>query len=121
MPPAASPTLRQRELAARLRQLRMQRGISVAEVAQRLMISPAKLSRLETGARPPQLRDVRDLCILYEVSEEVVTELLALAREAREPGWWQRYDLISSGDVYVGLEASAVSVFNFESTLVPGL
>jgi transcriptional regulator with XRE-family HTH domain len=121
MPPAASPTLRQRELAARLRELRVRSGMSVADVAARLLISPAKLSRLETGARPPQLRDVRDLCTLYEVPSTVVTELMTLARQAREPGWWQRYDVIAETNTFVGLEASAVSVCSFESSVIPGL
>jgi transcriptional regulator with XRE-family HTH domain len=121
MPPAASPTLRQRELAARLRELRVRSGMSVADVAQRLLISPAKLSRLETGARPPQLRDVRDLCTLYDVPTAVVTELMTLARQAREPGWWQRYDVIAETNTFVGLEASAVSVCSFESSVIPGL
>lgn len=121
MPPAASPTLRQRELAARLRELRVRSGMSVADVAQRLLISPAKLSRLETGARPPQLRDVRDLCTLYEVPSTVVTELMTLARQAREPGWWQRYDVIAETNTFVGLEASAVSAYSFESSVIPGL
>lgn len=117
----ATPTVRQRELAARLRNLRLASGMSVADVAERLMISPAKLSRLETAARPPQLRDVRDLCGIYGVRDEVVNELLTLAREARQRGWWQRYELIGEADTYTGLESSAVSMSNFESLLVPGL
>lgn len=121
MAPAASPTLRQRELAARLRRLRLENGMSVAEVAERLMISPTKVSRLETASRTPQLRDVRDLCALYGVSPEIVEDLLALARGARERGWWQSYELPPETNTFVGLEASAASLRIFELGLVPGL
>jgi transcriptional regulator with XRE-family HTH domain len=64
-----NPTIRQRELGKRLRELRNQRGLTVEDVAERLLCSATKISRLETGARRPSLRDVRDLCSLYEVNE----------------------------------------------------
>ena len=40
----------------------------------------------DRGARPT-LRDVRDLCEIYEVGEDTSAELMELARQAREPGW----------------------------------
>lgn len=68
---ATSPTVRQRELGKRLRELRNQHGVTVEEVAERLLCSATKISRLETGARRPNLRDVRDLCGLYDVDDLV--------------------------------------------------
>lgn len=62
---ATSPTVRQRELGKRLRQLRNQHGLTVEDVAEKLLCSPTKISRLETGTRRPSLRDVRDLTGLY--------------------------------------------------------
>ena len=41
----ASPTVRRRELAARLRKLRADAGLTVEQVAEQLMCSPAKVSR----------------------------------------------------------------------------
>ncbi len=64
---ATSPTVRQRELGKRLRDLRNQHGLTVEDVAEKLLCSATKISRLETGARRPSLRDVRDLCELYDV------------------------------------------------------
>ena len=61
---ATSPTMRQRELGKRLRDLRSQRNLTVEDVGERLLCSATKISRLETGARRPSLRDVRDLCNL---------------------------------------------------------
>src|SRR5580704_18747597 len=77
-----SPTVRQRELGKRLRELRSQHDLTVEDVAEKLLCSATKVSRLETGARRPSLRDVRDLCVLYGVDEAASTELMSLARGA---------------------------------------
>ena len=46
---ATSPTVRQRELGKRLRELRNQRNYTVEFVADKLLCSATKISRLETG------------------------------------------------------------------------
>lgn len=104
-----SPTVRQRELGLRLRTLRLGHGWTVEEVAEKLLCSTAKISRLETGARPPILRDVRDLCALYGVDEAGAAELMKLSREAREQGWWTRYDDLKLSP-YIGLEQQAATI-----------
>ena len=58
----ANPTVRQRELAARLRELRTGLDLTVDQVAGKLLCSPTKVSRIETASRRASLRDVRDLC-----------------------------------------------------------
>ena len=115
-----SPVARQRELGTRLRALRNQRGMTVEEVAARLLCSTTKISRLETAARRPSLRDVRDLCVLYEVDEPTSHELMGIAREAREPGWWTQYDDLNL-DPLIGLEQEAVSITCYSINYVPGL
>jgi transcriptional regulator with XRE-family HTH domain len=102
----ASPTLRQRELGLRLRKLRTELGLTVEDVAEKLMCSTAKISRMETGARRPVLRDVRDLCNLYHVDESAAADLMRLTREAREQGWWTQYEDLKLSP-YIGLEDSA--------------
>ena len=81
---ATSPTVRQRELGKRLRDLRNQHGLTVEDVAEKLLCSATKISRLETGARRPSFRDVRDLCGLYGLDDPTSAEFMDLAREARE-------------------------------------
>ena len=89
-----SPTVRRRELGALLRRLREDRGMSVKQVTERLLCSPSKVSRIETGQRGATLRDVRDLCDLYGVADQTERDqLMRLAREGKEQGWWQSYDL----------------------------
>jgi transcriptional regulator with XRE-family HTH domain len=116
----ASPTLRQRELGTRLRQLRNGLGLTVDEVGNKLLCSPTKISRVETGARRPSLRDVRDLCALYGVDEVTSAELMNLAREAREEGWWTHYGDLKL-DPYIGLEQEATSITAYSMYYVPAL
>ena len=117
---AASPTVRQRELGTRLRQLRNELDLTVDEVADKLLCSATKISRVETGARRPTLRDVRDLCGIYGVSESATAELMDLARKAREQGWWNQYDDLKL-DPYIGLEQEATSITCFSMYYVPAL
>jgi hypothetical protein len=75
---------------------------------------------METGHRGATPRDVRDLCDVYEVTDPAQRDhLMALAREGKQQGWWQAYDLTYAR--YVGLEAEAVSIRDYQSSVVPGL
>jgi transcriptional regulator with XRE-family HTH domain len=121
VPEVRSPTVRRRELGALLRKLRTEKGLTVEQAADQLMFSMSKLSRMETGHGAPSRRDIRDLCALYEVTDEAERKrMMNLAVEGRQAGWWQSYDLNQFAD-YVGLEADAVSVKNYQSILIPGL
>jgi transcriptional regulator with XRE-family HTH domain len=115
-----SPTVRQRELGMRLRELRNDRGLTVEEVADKLLCSASKISRAETGARKPTLRDVRDLCQLYNVGAAESAQLMELAREARQPGWWTQYDDLRISQL-IGLEQEATSITCFGMYFVPAL
>ncbi|MFG1942305.1 helix-turn-helix domain-containing protein [Nonomuraea sp. NPDC048826] len=115
---SANPTLRQRQLATRLRELRHGSGLSIAEVAGALLCSPAKISRIETAQRRVSLRDVRDLCRLYRVENS--SELMALAKDAREQGWWQDGEDVDFRPV-PGLENDAIRISEYETTTIPGL
>lgn len=115
-----SPTVRQRELGKRLRDLRKERGLTVEDVGKQLLCSAAKISRLETGARRPNPRDVRDLCKLYEVDESTAAELMNLVKEARAQGWWTQYEDLNL-DPYLGLEQEAVAITCYAMHYVPAL
>jgi hypothetical protein len=94
--------------------------MTVEEVAASLLCSATKISRLETGARRPNPRDVRDLCRLYSVDEPTTAELMSLARGAREHGWWTEYEDLDL-DPYIGLEQDATTITCFSVYYVPGL
>ncbi|HTU77076.1 MAG TPA: helix-turn-helix transcriptional regulator [Trebonia sp.] len=116
----ASPTVRQRELGLRLRKIRTELSLTVEDVAAKLMCSAAKVSRMETGARRPVPRDVRDLCELYNLDAATSAELMNLTRQAREQGWWARYDDLDLYP-YIGLEQSASSITHYSMSWVHAL
>lgn len=116
---ADSPTVRRRELGALLRALRTEAGLTVEQVADQLLVSSSKISRLETGRRGANARDIRDLCDIYGVTDAAREHLLELAHEGRDQAWWQPFDL--PYETYVGLEAAATEISDFEPGLFPGL
>ena len=120
MPEVHSPTLRRRELGALLRALRNQKGLTVEQVAESLLCSPSKVSRMETGQGGATARDVRDLCNLYDVTDEAERDrMMTLAREGKAPARWQRYELAYA--TYAELEEEALAISAFQSSGVHGL
>lgn len=103
-----------------MRRLREAAGITIDAVAERLECSSSKISRVETGHTTATPRDVRDMLLIYGVSETESEELVQIAREARQRGWWHPYNSVLSG-AYVGLEAAARCVRAYEQQVVPGL
>jgi transcriptional regulator with XRE-family HTH domain len=120
VPEVRSPTVRRRELGALLRALRNEKGLTVEQVAERLLCSASKVSRMETGHGIATPRDIRDLCDLYDVADQAERDrMMQLSHDGKQQGWWQSYDLPYS--TYVGLEAEAVSISDFQSSVMPGL
>ncbi|GFH38275.1 helix-turn-helix domain-containing protein [Streptomyces pacificus] len=116
-----NPTVRRRRLGQELRRLREQKGMTAEEVADRLLVSQSKISRLENGRRSISQRDVRDLCGVYEVEDRrVVDSLMQMAKDSRQQGWWHAFGDIPYS-VYIGLETDAASLRVYESLIVPGL
>jgi transcriptional regulator with XRE-family HTH domain len=120
VPEVRSPTVRRRELGALLRALRNEKGLTVEQVAERLLCSTSKMSRMETGHGVATIRDIRDLCNLYGVTDEAERDrMMKLAVEGKQQAWWQSYELAYA--TYVGLEAEAVDISGFQSSVVHGL
>jgi transcriptional regulator with XRE-family HTH domain len=119
---AAGPTVRQRQLGKRLREIRAEKNLTVDAVAKELECSPSKISRLETATRRPNPRDVRDLCRFYGLDEDESAELVELAREAKEPVWWQEFPDVGLALMpYIGLEQDASAITSFAAFYVPAL
>ena len=117
-----SPTLRLKRLASELRGLREQAGMTTEQVERHFEWGTGKVSRLENRkAIRPMVQDIRSLLDLYGVTDERVREgLLALTRQARERGWWQKYRDVFSGS-YVDVETEASVISNYEPMIIPGL
>jgi len=110
-------------LGQELRQLREAADLTIEEVARRLEVSPAKISRIETGRVSVRPRDVSDLLDQYEIYGMSRDDLLTLTREARQQGWWHSYsDVLSEGtDIWVGLETEAETIHLYQIQFIPGL
>jgi transcriptional regulator with XRE-family HTH domain len=121
--PDQNPTLRGRRLALELLHRREATGMSREEVARQLEWSTSTLFRIETGRSRPQPGNVRVLLELYGVTGPERNGLIQLAREARKPGWWHSFrDVLPNPyEVYIGFEAGAATIRNFEPIVIPGL
>lgn len=121
---SGGPTVLRMLLGAHLRRLREAQGVTREDAGWEIRSSESKISRMELGRVGFKERDVADLLTLYGLDdEEERTRLLALARDANNPGWWHRF-----GDVlpnwfqsYLGLEAAAALIRTYEVQFVPGL
>ncbi|GIH13258.1 helix-turn-helix domain-containing protein [Rugosimonospora africana] len=115
-----SPTVGRRRLGLELRRLREASGLTIEMVADRLECSSSKISRIETGHTGVTPRDVRDMLAVYGLRGPAADELVQVARDARQKGWWHLYGTVLTG-AYVGLEAAASSIRSYEVQVIPGL
>jgi transcriptional regulator with XRE-family HTH domain len=120
---AASPTVLRRQLGAELRRMRERTQRTVTDVAHELGWSESKLSRVETAHSGIRAADLQRLCELYGTEESERKRLSALAHQARQRGWWEAYGdaLPNAYETYIGFEAEATAIFNYEAQVVPGL
>jgi transcriptional regulator with XRE-family HTH domain len=118
-----NPIVRRRRLGTELRVLREAAGKTSEEVAEHLGCAQSKISRIENGRSPVSPGDVRLMLEFYGVEGDRVDQLVGLARESKQKGWWQPYAsaLPKSLQTYIGLEAEAKLLRTYESQLIPGL
>jgi transcriptional regulator with XRE-family HTH domain len=121
--PTEGSVLGRRRLAHDLRRLRIDAARTITEAADHLECSPAKVSRIETGAVGVTVQDVRALAEFYDVDAAHRDELYGLVRQARKRGWWHAYSDVLPPDsaTLYGLEESAASIQLHSPSLVPGL
>ncbi|WP_232534042.1 helix-turn-helix transcriptional regulator [Plantactinospora sp. KBS50] len=123
MAPRQSPTVKRRRLALTLRQLRERAGLSAAEAARAVEHDTSWLSRIETAEVRPHPNDVRALLALYGVDESQAEAVVAVARQARQRGWWQQYSNVLPDwfVTYLGMESEASAIRSYQCQTVPGL
>jgi hypothetical protein len=92
-------------------------------VARALGWSPAKISWYELGQTnfPPD--EVEKLLDFYGVAEPRRSQMLTLAAEAGQRGWWEEYSDVLAPEFmeFVGLEAEADSMAHWQVSVIPGL
>lgn len=118
-----SPTLRLRRLATMLRKAREDTGLTSAQVAARFKWSPGKVSKMETTEtkriNPPDLDKLMDL---YKITDaERRATMQALAKDARQRGWWSKYKEVFTDRALPDFEAEASLIQTFQAQIIPGL
>ena len=85
--------------------------------------SVSKLVRIENGNTPISGTDLEALLRFYGVADqERVDELTGWARDARVPGWWDRFHLQDRAfERYIGYESGATSIRMAQVLLIPGI
>ena len=118
------PTVLRMVLGGTLRRYREAAEINANDAGEAIRGSHSKISRIEHGRVAAKQRDVSDLLTLYGVTDPQVRErLLALARQASAPGWWQQFaDVMPDWfERYLGLERAATEIRGYEVQFVHGL
>lgn len=120
-----NPTLGRILLGQELRKLRDDMGLTAEQIAEHMETKQPWITRIESGKRGIQIRDLRRLLDLYEVTDEAERErLLALGRRPRQSRTWLRpyKDSIPPRYAeYIRLEEAAATIKNYENATVPGL
>ncbi|MCD9901153.1 helix-turn-helix domain-containing protein [Streptomyces sp. MT29] len=123
MRPRSGPTVQHRVLAARLRILREQAGVSLLAAADALDAHPATVRRIERAETGLDAQQVRELLRRYGAPPAVADPILTGLGAANLPGWWHQWrDAMESWqqDV-IGVESSASLVRTWHPALVPEL
>ncbi|MEV7227263.1 Scr1 family TA system antitoxin-like transcriptional regulator [Polymorphospora sp. NPDC051019] len=120
------PTVRGQWLAEQLRQLRLDRSLTLQQVAERLPLDWSSLGRFERGEIKPKYDDVAALLDVYHVFDDRQRDvLLSLALDARHGSHWD----VDFGDElpyrpYVNLawlETRATAIRYYATTRIPDL
>jgi transcriptional regulator with XRE-family HTH domain len=113
--------VRRRYLVNRLKQLRIEAGLTQDEVAAAMGWDRGKMNRLEQRHfKRLNTADVIALAALYKAGDEEAQALAQIARDTKKVSWWYRYSDVFAGP-FISLEAEAERIEEFSALLVPGL
>src|SRR5215469_16247707 len=116
-----SPYVRRLRLGAELRALRAEAGLTHEQVAKKIGVSRAQVSRLENG-HVVDLADVMKILDALGVDGERWTQVVTIAREAGEKGWWgSTRGMGERQALYANLEGGAAQIREYQQSVIPGL
>jgi len=123
--PGDDPSSARSRLASRLRQLRVEAGLSTTGLASAVGLSQGKISKIENAQQSIRREHVEGWLRATGVSGAERSGLLALAEEAlvEASSWWRehRTGLRSKQLKLARLEGRATRIRQFEPGVVPGL
>ncbi|MGH3871025.1 MAG: helix-turn-helix domain-containing protein [Pseudonocardiaceae bacterium] len=117
------PTVRSRELGEGLRRAMHNAGLSGKDIARLLDLSPSWVSRLVSGKRNVSAVQVSAFLAVCRAPSAERDRLLELCDEQHTQGWFQQHGsrLPLQLVTYIDHENKAMTISDFQSTLVPGL
>lgn len=100
-----------------------QAGLTGRQIARQLGWSDSRVSRLLSGTRGGSESDVASILALCGVKGKDKERLLRLCKEQHRPGWFQQHGsrMPKQVQTLVDHETKAVSIRDFQNTLVHGL
>ncbi|GAB3676884.1 helix-turn-helix domain-containing protein [Saccharopolyspora tripterygii] len=115
-------TPRARALAKELRAARTASGLTARELSQRLGWSEAKVSRLETARRGIHVESVEAILKVLKVNGSERQRLIKMAREIREPAWWEvGSEIPEQLTALLDAEQRAKRITSVQLNLIPGV
>ncbi|MEW2087108.1 helix-turn-helix transcriptional regulator [Streptomyces sp. NPDC005283] len=120
---SARATTRRRQLGVTMRKLRARKGMTLEEAGRLVGVSKATVSRYETQEGPVKWPIVDALCREYAASEAERKAVVALAKDAKQQGWWSSFadSIPETMNLLLTLEDEAVREDHFNCLYVPGL
>lgn len=116
-----SPYVRRLRLAAELRALRAEHGLTHDQLAKMIGRSRVQISRLENGHVVDQA-DILSILDALEIDGDRWHKIVRITREAAERGWWEsNKDMGARQARSADLEAGATSIREFQMSFLPGL
>jgi transcriptional regulator with XRE-family HTH domain len=118
-----SPFVRRRRLAAELRALREERGMTADRLARLIHQSRMKISKLENAHIRPDLAEIMKILDVLGVTGDKWHEIVRIARDAAERGWWDAYG-DAMGDrqrLYADIESGAKTIREYQPGAMPGI
>jgi transcriptional regulator with XRE-family HTH domain len=118
-----SPFVRRRRLAAELRALREERGMTADRLAALIHQSRMKVSKLENARVRPDLAEIMKILDVLGVTGGRWHDIVRIARDAAERGWWDAYG-DTMGDrqrLYADIESGAKTIREYQPGAMPGI
>lgn len=118
-----SPTAVRRELGERLRGLRNDKGMSVAEAARQVGFSQSKLTKIELAQAAATRDEVLAMLEMYgETDPGQQALLVSMVRAGASKEWWEGHRALPHKfGSYLGLESIATALQAYDTHLVHGL
>ena len=111
----------QRDLRWTIRNMRERQGLTQRAVAEALAWSESKVQRIENGTTSLTAPALKALLRLFGVTDHEAAELTTLERQSRKQTWRADYrqDISPTFYRFLGYEEEAISVRQYQSTVVP--